>query len=83
MVKLVFENIVCKCTYNDSKVDERIDIKLSKPFNQLQIEERNCVVISLYECELFIRHELGYKVFATSFDNDSDEVKLSCFLKER
>lgn len=82
MSKIIFENNICTCEYFEETVDERIEIKLIKPFNQLQIEERNCVLIAQHECELFIRG-LGYTVFATSFDNDSQTVTLSCFLEER
>lgn len=82
MGRLVFENNICKCEYFDTIVDERVEIKLIKPFNKLQIEERNCVMIALYECGLFINNELNNDTFATSFDYNSDVVTLNCFLKD-
>jgi hypothetical protein len=82
MVKHIFKNSTCTCDYNDSRVDERVEIKLSKPFNMLQIEERNGVMIALYECGRFITGELKNSTFATSFDYDSNIVTLNCFVKE-
>ena len=60
----------------------RVEVKLYKPFNQLQMQERNSVLIAQHECELYIHSKLGSNVFTTSFDNNSDLVTLSCFLVE-
>lgn len=81
--KVIFNNDVCESVYYPSNIPggEEIQINLIKQFNHLQIEERNSVMIAIHHCELFIK-KLGYNVFATSWDNNSDEVVLSCFLKE-
>tara|TARA_R110001592_G_scaffold351696_3_gene649019 strand:- start:420 stop:671 length:252 start_codon:yes stop_codon:yes gene_type:complete len=82
MSKLIFKNDVCKCEYFKEITDERVEVKLYKPFNQLQMQERNSVLIAQHECELYIHSKLGSNVFTTSFDNNSDLVTLSCFLVE-
>jgi hypothetical protein len=80
MTEQIFENATCKCIYYDEIVDHRVELELTKPFDQMQMDERNAVLIAQYECGLFIKRK-GYKTFVTSFDYNSATVTLSCFLK--
>ena len=69
----IFKNNICTCTADSLDDEEYITIKLSNQYNKLQIEERNCINIAIYECDLWFRSKDITK-YSVEFDNDSNEL---------
>ena len=83
MNKIFFQNDICTCEIADDVFEDElcIHIMLTKPYNQLQIEERNSVTIAMHESEIELRKYDVFK-FAVEFTNFEDHITIAGWKEE-
>ncbi len=70
-MSLIFKNDVCTCKTASQHSD--IVISLIKPYNQLQIEQRNSITIATRECELYLT-KIGYVNISITIPTSSKDI---------